>query len=644
MNKFKVRRIVFVLAFLAALTGAAVTFPFVPLPVLVFFLLSSIFAVWREFKSLKGDVVDRRILNVLALTGMVLLLSKISLENLIIPITSILMFLLSVKFIEDKKSRDFYQMLALSLFQFAAGSVFLFSIRFLFLFVLEAFLIISATVLLSFQTLEDEIVLSVKELGYIFGFSVVFFFVSLPLTLFFFFVLPRTETPLVDIGMKSQIGVTGFTNTVAPGQVSSIQQIDTVFMRVKTEKLPFSPYFRAITYERFINCRWFHIPLNSEDRETVKGRTVRETVILEPYGYRNLPMIDVPLSIGLKNVRRDNGCFFLNRPVTERIRYGGISVLTDIIKERLSKRERSFYLQLPDMPEVRKFVKKMFGNVSKADMPEAILVFFRRNFSYTLDNLPSSVENFLFKDHRGSCEYFASAAAIIFRLKGIPARLVGGFYGGEYNPYGGYYIVKDKNAHVWVEYYEDGGWHRFEPTFGQIGKAKRTGNRRQAGADGGRINLPERMRLILDALNYYWINFVINYDFSMQIQAAMKMRTRFPEIFRLTIRSVTPLNNDILIYIISLGLMLFLFVLFIKTRRTVIDEFYDLMGQMGYERLKNEPLEVFVKRIDDENLRKKAEEFVKIYEEKFYRDEPVCCVTVDRLRNILKNLKEDHLH
>ncbi|WP_457569017.1 transglutaminase family protein [Desulfurobacterium sp.] len=642
MRKFKVRRVVFILSFLAALTGAAVIFPFVPLPVSIFFLLSSVFAVWREFRNLRGDVIDRRILNVLALTGTVLLISKISLENLVIPIASVLMFLLSIKFIEDKKPRDFYQILALSLFQFAAASVFLFSIRFLFLFVLEAFLIISATVLLSFQVLEDEIALSAKELGYIFGFSVVFFSVSLPLTLFFFFVLPRTETPLIDVGMKSRIGVTGFTNTIAPGQVSSIQQIDAVFMRVKTEKLPFNPYFRAITYEKFLNGRWFHVPLNAGG-EMLKGKTVRETVILEPYGYRNLPMIDVPLSIDLKNVRRNNSCFFLNRPVTKRIRYSGVSVLTDVIKEKLSKRERSFYLRLPEMPEVKNFVRKLFGNVSKADMPEALLVFFRRNFSYTLEDLPSSVKDFLLKDHRGSCEYFASAAAIIFRMKGIPARLVGGFYGGEYNPYGGYYIVRDRNAHVWVEYYENGSWHRFEPTFGEVG-GKGTERRKRTVIDRGQMKFPNKIKLIMDALNYYWINFVINYDFSMQIQVAMKIRTKFPGIFRLAIPNNVSLNKNILIYLFSLGSILFIFVLFIKTRKTVLDEFYDLMNRMGYKRLKNEPLEVFVKRIDDEELRKKAEEFVKIYEEKFYKDKPVCCVTLERLRNILKDLKENHLH
>ncbi|OMH39977.1 transglutaminaseTgpA domain-containing protein [Desulfurobacterium indicum] len=643
MRKFKVKRIVFILSFLAALTGAAVIFPFVPFPVSVFFLLSSGFAVWREFKRLRGDVIERRILNVFALTGTVLLLSKVNLENLVIPIASVLMFLLSIKFMEDKRQRDFYQILALSLFQFAAGSVFLFSIRFFFLFVLEAFLIISATVLLSFQALEDEICLSAKELGYVFGFSIIFFSVSLPLTLFFFFVLPRTEKPLVDVGMKSRVGVTGFTNTVAPGQVASIQQIDAVFMRVKTERLPFNPYFRAITYEKFVNGRWFHVPLNS-DREMLKGRTIMETVILEPYGYRNLPMVDVPLSIGLKNVQKDGSCFFLNKPVTKRIKYSGVSVLIDVIKEKLSKREQNFYLQLPEMPEIRKFVDNVFGNFSKADMPEALQVFFRRNFNYTLENLPSSVEDFLLKDHRGSCEYFASAAAVIFRLKGIPARLVGGFYGGEYNPYGGYYIVRDKNAHVWVEYYKNGGWHRFEPTFGQIGRKKETEGRRLTVIESGRIKLPERIRLILDALNYYWINFIINYDFSMQIQVAMKIRTKFPEIFSLTMPNSVYINKNILIYIFSLGLMLLIFVLFIKTRKTVLDEFYDLMSQMGYERLKNEPLEVFVKRIDDEDLRKKAEEFVKIYEEKFYKDEPVCCVTLERLRNILKDLKENHLH
>jgi transglutaminase-like putative cysteine protease len=65
----------------------------------------------------------------------------------------------------------------------------------------------------------------------------------------------------------------------------------------------------------------------------------------------------------------------------------------------------------------------------------------------------------------GHCEYFASAMAVLSRLVGVPARVVGGFQVEEYNSIGGYYIVRERNAHAWVEAYLEGrGWTTFDPT------------------------------------------------------------------------------------------------------------------------------------------------------------------------------------
>jgi hypothetical protein len=52
----------------------------------------------------------------------------------------------------------------------------------------------------------------------------------------------------------------------------------------------------------------------------------------------------------------------------------------------------------------------------------------------------------------------------MLRSAGIPARIVTGFAGGELNEYGGYVIVRQSNAHSWVEAKIDGQWKRFDPT------------------------------------------------------------------------------------------------------------------------------------------------------------------------------------
>ncbi|GAA4438754.1 DUF3488 and transglutaminase-like domain-containing protein [Bremerella cremea] len=89
------------------------------------------------------------------------------------------------------------------------------------------------------------------------------------------------------------------------------------------------------------------------------------------------------------------------------------------------------------------------------------------------------IEDFVVNHRTGHCEFFASALAIMLRSQGIPARVVVGYKGGEFNSIGGYYAVKQKHAHAWVECfmppdqlplgvdradYPQGAWMRLDPT------------------------------------------------------------------------------------------------------------------------------------------------------------------------------------
>ena len=75
------------------------------------------------------------------------------------------------------------------------------------------------------------------------------------------------------------------------------------------------------------------------------------------------------------------------------------------------------------------------------------------------------VAEFLFEKRRGYCEYFASAAAILLRQQGVPARYVTGFSVQEGNREGGHYVVREADAHAWIEaYVADAGWVEADPT------------------------------------------------------------------------------------------------------------------------------------------------------------------------------------
>jgi transglutaminase-like putative cysteine protease len=66
--------------------------------------------------------------------------------------------------------------------------------------------------------------------------------------------------------------------------------------------------------------------------------------------------------------------------------------------------------------------------------------------------------DFLFLNKSGHCEYFATALALVARAARVPARVVMGYRVAEHSPFG-YYVVRDRNAHAWVEAWIPGqGW------------------------------------------------------------------------------------------------------------------------------------------------------------------------------------------
>jgi len=95
--------------------------------------------------------------------------------------------------------------------------------------------------------------------------------------------------------------------------------------------------------------------------------------------------------------------------------------------------------------------------------------FLARTCEYSLDIAGpgdrAPVEAFLFRSKRGHCELFASAAAVMLRSAGIPARVVIGFRGGAYDPVARRYTLRGTDAHAWAEAWLEGeGWVSFDPT------------------------------------------------------------------------------------------------------------------------------------------------------------------------------------
>jgi hypothetical protein len=134
---------------------------------------------------------------------------------------------------------------------------------------------------------------------------------------------------------------------------------------------------------------------------------------------------------------------------------------------------RAAYLSVPD--DLRRRLGNLAATFGDPDLDggetiAAITRALRETHGYTLEPLPSPagvdpVESFLLGEHAGHCELFASAAVLLLRLRGVPARYVTGFRGGEWNAVGGYVAVRDDRAHAWAEaFIADRGWVRVDAT------------------------------------------------------------------------------------------------------------------------------------------------------------------------------------
>ncbi len=142
----------------------------------------------------------------------------------------------------------------------------------------------------------------------------------------------------------------------------------------------------------------------------------------------------------------------------------------------------------------------------------AVIEWLQKTHEYTTDlkrdpSIADPLEDFLFTQKAGHCEYFASAAAILLRLSGVPTRYVNGFLGGEWNDLSKYLTVRDNRAHSWVEaYLGPGGWVRIDAT-----------------PSAGRGSHMGRIRQLFDSVEFFWSRWVIDYDVSRQIDIARRI-------------------------------------------------------------------------------------------------------------------------
>jgi transglutaminase-like putative cysteine protease len=456
---------------------------------------------------------------------------QFSRANPVQPFISVLAIMLAVRLAGPKSARHYQQIAALSLFCLAASSLFDLSLSFLLYLVLMLMMVAVQLVLLTFYSQDSRMLLTWTELRKVMLAGVAMPLASLPLLLLFFPILPRTQVPLWNFIASPPSRPSGFSENVEPGSSSAVGESRVLAFRAEMPRQSQSQiYWRGTVFNRLEGSRWVRVEPPFE-QIVYTGQRISQTIYPEPGPSRMLLSMDAPALITSYRFRRSPDAVYegLGRS-GRRFSYRAESVPTGILPTEAAV-SRSFYLALP--PNLPPRIVQLAAGIRRqgsddSDRLGQLETYFRAGgFSYSRTGLPTgeqALEQFLFEIKQGHCEFFASSFALILRAAGVPARLVGGYLGGEYNELGGYYLVSEDMAHVWVEAFIAGtGWVRVDPSsFAQ-----------NAGAVWGtppHRSLWRRFRLMLDSLDHTWNSAVITYDFGRQV-GAVQSAGRFLQAF-----------------------------------------------------------------------------------------------------------------
>ena len=300
---------------------------------------------------------------------------------------------------------------------------------------------------------------------------------ALPLMFAFFVIFPRATGPLWALPQDSRSALSGLSESMAPGYISNLIKSDALAFRVQFvgDRPPFSKlYWRGPVMTEFDGRTW-SVPATPPPGGLVYSKhedRVSYTELLEPHNKTWVFALDVPAELPPGTFALGNLEMRDRRPVTERRRYEMSSYLDYRYGDRMSPSAQNALTRIEETrnPRTIAMARKWAEDYpDKRALVQQVFQFYNREFTYTLEPPPLDLrdpyDDFLFGTKQGFCEHYAGSFALIMRAAGIPARVVTGYQGGEVNPINNELVVRQADAHAWVEIWiEKQGWIRVDPT------------------------------------------------------------------------------------------------------------------------------------------------------------------------------------
>ncbi len=354
---------------------------------------------------------------------------------------------------------------------------------------------------------------------------------ALPIALALWLLFPRLAGPLWHMPDDGSSATTGLSDTMSPGDIDQLVQSDEVAFRVRFEAAappPLERYWRGPVMHDFDGHTWRRTYLGgAPPRLLMQGPAYRYTVSMEPHRHHWIFALDWPARWDLPGGTLTGDYTLVQRdPLSRPIDVAAVSY-THVQNQAplsmlLRKRDTAPPRGNPRTLQLARTLRAQHPDDLEY-LSSVLTMFTQQPFYYTLTPpklAGDSVDAFLFDTRRGFCGHYASAFAVLMRAAGIPAHVVTGYQGGTFNRFADYWIVRQSDAHAWVEVWIEGhGWLRIDPTSAIAPSRVEQSAADTLSADGALASRWQHRtpwladaRLRLDALGQLWRERILLFD------------------------------------------------------------------------------------------------------------------------------------
>jgi len=535
--------------------------------------------------------------------------------DIFIAVANLTIVFQAIKGFDLKEPWDHLQVYFMSLIQLTIASELTRSIVFGVIFVVFLIALVTAMVISHF--LKEGTLKKIRIKKPIIATSVL----TLLVTIIFFISAPRLKGGFGGKSRTTSIKTAGFSERVNFGSFGDVKLDPTIVMRIEMpEKIKASLYWRGMTLDYFDGLSWINT-LKKRERLDKEGnvfvalpvpldKALLQKIFLEPmdsdviFGLGHIAGVE----IDSRALFVDNaGAVFMPEKSPRRLGYTAYS----IFEEPPASNNIYSYLQFPaEFKKINELTKET-TKASDTSLAKAtkIETYLKSNYKYSLKTSPpprgvTPIEDFLFNSKQGYCEHYATAMVLMLRAAGIPSRIVTGFIGGERNKYGEYIIVRQSDAHSWVEAVIDGKWKRFDPT-----------------PPAPSFQMPSLISLYIDSLRLKWYRYVVNFSSSDQKKLLRSISMPFIKMPRMPeIRVHGPRT---LIYIFFIAGSITVIILVLKRLRIYRYGFITADYLKFRKALKHKGANITISSTPDEVMKeaaklgigKDAAEFINLYKE-----------------------------